>query len=124
MWKLKRDFADEKRFVRYARKHRAEYLACFANLERLQAALNAGFTLQHCTFGFFSGEGMDVYRIGQTGVPHAHETRLYIYAEIVGKEIQLLTIGDKKSQKHDINLCHTRVQEIRKTKKPDGQGNG
>ena len=96
MWELKRDFADERRFAQYAKQHRAEYLACFANLERLLAALNGGLTLQQCTFGFFGSEKMDVYRIGQAGVPHAHETRLYIYAEIVGDAIQILTIGEQK----------------------------
>ena len=32
MWELKEDFADVTRMARYAKKHRAEYAACFANL--------------------------------------------------------------------------------------------
>lgn len=117
MWELKEDFANKTRLAQYAKKHRAEYTACFANLGRLHEALAGGLTLQQCTFGFFGSEGMDIYRIGQSGVPHAHETRLYIYAAITGGEIQVLTIGDKKSQSADIRWCHAQSQVIRNQKR-------
>ena len=113
MWELKEDFADVTRLARYAKKHRAEYAACFDNLARLHTALNCGLTLQECTFGFFGSEGMDVYRIAQTGIANAHESRLYVYAKITGNEIQVLTIGDKQSQQRDVQWCHTKVAEIR-----------
>ena len=74
---------------------------------------------------FSASEGMDVYRIGQTGIPHAHEPRLYIYAEIKGEEIQLLTIGDKKTQPQDIAKCHAKAHEFRKQKEEaNGQKSG
>jgi hypothetical protein len=116
MWELRDDYADKSRFRRYAQKHKPEYAACFRNLGRLRAVLEEGLTLQQCSFGFFRSEGMDVYRISQSGLPNSHETRLYIYAELVGTEIYLLTIGDKKTQPADIQWCHEVVQRIREQK--------
>lgn len=49
-----------------------------------------------------------MWRIGQTGVPHAKETRLDVYAALVGRTFYPLTIGDEESQKGDLaNLRET-----------------
>ncbi len=115
-WTVRRDYADEKRFKRYAKKHYAEVVSCTANLVRLEKFLNQGGTLQKAlSFGFFGTEGEDVYRIGQTKIVNAKETRLYIYAKITGPEIQLLTIGDKSSQQDDIKTCKDIVRRLRET---------
>jgi len=112
MLEVKRDYSNESRLARYSRKHPAETAVCFRNLGRLLSALDSGLTLQQCTFGFFGSEGHDVYRIAQTGIANAHETRLYIYVKITQKEVQLLTIGDKQSQADDIRWCHSTVSAI------------
>ena len=122
MWEVKDIFANRKRFRQYAKKHFNEFASCFKNLDRLRAALEDGMTLQQCSFGFFGSEGKDVYRIGQSGIPNAHETRLYIYVEIAGTEIYLLTIGDKNTQSLDIEWCHTIVEQIRKRKTNENEG--
>lgn len=110
-WVVRRDLADEKRFKKYAKKHRAEVVSCAENLEHLERFLNNGGMLQQAmTFGYFGSEGNDVYRIGQTRVRSARETRLYIYARIVGPEIQVLTIGDKSTQEEDIKSCKTKAK--------------
>ncbi len=54
----------------------------------------------------FRNEFGPVWRIGQTGVPHARETRLYVYAALIGRTFYPLTIGDKSTQKDD--LAHLR----------------
>lgn len=112
MFELKNSFSNNARLTRYAKKHPAETAACFRNLKRLLAALNNGMTLQQCTFGFLDSEGHDVYRIAQTKIANAHETRLYIYIRITEKDVQLLTIGDKQSQPEDIKFCHEMVRKI------------
>ena len=76
--------------------------------------MNSSGTLQQAlNFGFFGSEGEDVYRIGQTKVVGAKETRLYIYAKITGPEIQVLTIGDKSSQQADIRKCKEIVRSLK-----------
>lgn len=73
----------------------------------------AGVTLQQAMrSGFFSDEGEDVYRIGQQR-KGMKETRLYIFAQIVGGTIKILTIGDKSTQKKDVNWCHQWVREFK-----------
>lgn len=117
LWIVKRDYADENRFKKYAKKHRAEVVSCTENLVRLERFLNKGGTLQQAlSFGFFGSEGENVYRIGQTRIVNAKETRLYIYAKITGPEIQLLTIGDKSTQQDDIKKCKAAARSIEKEK--------
>ena len=125
MWVVRSDYADKNRFKKYAKKHHAEVVSCFANLERLRNFLNNGGTLQQAmTFGYFGREGCDVYRIGQTGLKSAKETRLYIYAKIIGPEIQVLTIGDKDTQKEDVNNCKATAKILSsKTNKTTNQTN-
>ncbi len=113
-WVVKRDYADENRIKKYDKKHHAEVVSCSANLVRLESFLNSGGTLrQALNFGFFRSEGEDVYRIGQTKIVSAKETRLYIYARITGPEIQVLTIGDKSSQQTDIRKCKEIVRSLK-----------
>ena len=111
MWIIRSDYADKNRFKRYNKKHRNEVRSCTENLEHLTKFLNDGGTLQQAmTFGFFGSEGNDVYRIGQTKVKGARETRLYIYARIIGPDIQVLTIGDKSTQKEDVKNCKAKAK--------------
>lgn len=79
--------------------------------------LNAGKTLPqvlHCC-SYIRSEGEDIYRIGQTGVVGAKETRLYVYVRIVSEKIYKLTFGDKDSQQRDINRCKQIVRKFKKT---------
>jgi len=109
-WVVKHDYADKNRFKKYSKKHRNEVVSCTRNLAHLEKFLNDGGTLQQAmTFGYFGSEGNDVYRIGQTGLRSAKETRLYIYAKITGPEIQVLTIGDKDTQQDDIKNCKAKA---------------
>ncbi len=117
MWTLNNDFAERGQFKRYAKRHGREFAACFANLDRLCAMLNGGGTLQQAEtgLGFFSSEGGDIYRIGQTGVPHAKETRLYVFALLIGGAIYILTIGGKDTQQDDLQRCREIVKRIRQS---------
>ena len=118
-WTVKRDFIVESRFKKYAKKkHRAELVSCLANLENLAIFLNHGGTLQQALgFGYFGSEGNDIYRIGQTGIENAKETRLYIYARITGPDIQMITIGDKQTQQEDIKLCKALTKNLKQENK-------
>jgi hypothetical protein len=41
-------------------------------------------------------------------------TRLYVYAVVLNKTVYLLGIGDKDSQKQDIQTFHKKMKKIRK----------
>ena len=114
-WTISRDHAERNQFKAYAKKHGREVASCLANLQTLVDLLNDGITLdQAASTRFFSSEGGGLFRIGQTGVPHAKETRLYLFVRIVAETIEVLTIGDKSSQRKDIQRCRVLIRRIEK----------
>ena len=115
MWTESYEFADANRMKHYAKKHRREFVSCLANLADVISALNDGSAITAIPFGFFRSEHEDVYRIGQTNVKHPHETRLYVYACVIRTEVYILTVGDKSTQQTDINACHEKARELKKT---------
>ena len=56
--------------------------------------------------GYFRSEGEDVYRISQVRTQGSKEVRLYIYVCMIESKLYPITIGDKTTQKDDINRCH------------------
>ncbi|WP_139457698.1 hypothetical protein [Chlorobaculum thiosulfatiphilum] len=63
---------------------------------------------------FFRSEREGLYRIGQTKVPGAKESRLYLYPDEAGMMIYLLNIGTKESQRDDIASARKTIREIRR----------
>jgi hypothetical protein len=130
MWTPNHEYAEKGKFKKYAKKHRREMDSCLDNLRRLCGNLNAGLTLQQAEsgLGFFSSEGGDLYRIGQSGFPGAKETRLYVYAIISGGNVYVLTIGGKETQQADIARCRAIIGRIRAatttTEPQEGKNNG
>ena len=116
MWTINQDNAERSQIKRYSKKHPREVVACFANLERLCLALDGGLTIQEAEtgLGFFSSEGGGIYRIAQTGVAHAKETRLYVLVIIVGSSIHVLTIGDKDTQQRDLRRSREIAESIKR----------
>lgn len=115
MWTESYEFADANRMKHYAKKHRREFVSCLANLADVISALNDGAAITAIPFSFFRSEHEEVYRIGQTNVRHPHETRLYVYACVIRTVVYILTVGDKSTQQADINACHEKVRELKKT---------
>jgi hypothetical protein len=105
IWTINDDLAERNRFKAFNKKHPREYAACFANLAHVVELLNRSGGAGTFQVGFFRSEGENVYRIGQTGVKHAVETRLYVYVYTQGHTVYVLTIGDKTQQADDIRRC-------------------
>jgi putative component of toxin-antitoxin plasmid stabilization module len=102
-WPIETAYASPGRFKRFAGRHPREYESLFVNLERIVRLLRGGNKLGGFRVGFFRPEGEGVYRIGQTGVESARESRLYVYLDEEHRVIYTLNIGDKDSQSEDIN---------------------
>ena len=105
-WQLDLTHASPGKFKKFAGKYRREYVSLFANLEKIMGLLRAGQKLGSFQVGFFRSEGQGAYRIGQTGVPSAKESRLYVFPEEQGHVMYVLTIGTKEGQADDINEAH------------------
>jgi hypothetical protein len=63
---------------------------------------------------FFRSEREGLYRIGQTNVPGAKESRQYIYPDDENKVIYLLDIGTKETQRSDIASARKTIRKIRR----------
>jgi len=77
------------------------------------ALLRAGHKLGSFQVGFFRSEREGVYRIGQTGVPSAKESRLYVFPNAEQQVMYVLTIGTKEGQAEDINEAHRIARSLR-----------
>ncbi|MCX6179157.1 MAG: hypothetical protein NT163_07330 [Chlorobiales bacterium] len=115
-WKLDISLASNSAFSKLQKNYSREYASCFNNLDKIKGLLEDGhqpIKLDHNP-GFFRSEGKGVYRIGQTGVVSAKETRLYVFPDEGEKVIYVLGIGTKESQKSDINDAHKSVKALKK----------
>jgi len=86
------------------------------NLDVVVVLLNQYGGVKGFHLGFFRSEGQNIYRIGQTGVKHALETRLYVHIDEARRCVRVLTIGAKSGQSEDIRRCH----EVAKNLKGEG----
>jgi hypothetical protein len=112
MWSIETTAQAQAAGARYSRKHAAETAACYANLDRVLALLNGGQRLGGFRLGFLRYEGKGVYRIGQTGVEKAHETRLYVGFDENIQVAYVLGLGDKQSQPRDISSAQNQASAL------------
>jgi hypothetical protein len=112
-WAIEAKYADANRLERFASEHQREYVSLFTNLDRIVRHLSGGAKIGGFQIGFFRSEGGDVWRIGQTGVPHAKESRLYIYPDQNNHKIYILTAGTKDRQSDDIKSAKETTNMIK-----------
>lgn len=113
MWDYDETFADTGSFRRMAKKHPAEYAACFRNMHKVKGILDTGKRIGGFRLNFFRSEGGGVYRIGQTGVNAAKEMRLYVHPDEKKQRIYILGIGAKDRQEADIAKYRSTVKKVR-----------
>ena len=115
VWHLETANASPGRFKKFSKKHRQEYDSLFANLEKIMNLLRSGHKIGGFSVGFFRSEGEGVYRIGQTGVPSAKESRLYVFPDERNCAMHVLNIGDKDGQQDDVNEAKRIARQIKST---------
>jgi putative component of toxin-antitoxin plasmid stabilization module len=113
-WLIENAYAITGKFKRFAKDYSREYELLFANLDKVLGVLRAGNKIGSFQIGFFRSEGDGVYRIGQTGVEGAQESRLYIYPDQENQTMYILTIGTKNHQQADINDAKAIANDIKK----------
>jgi hypothetical protein len=113
-WPIDSTYSRADKFKEFAELHPREYESLFNNLEKILRLLREGQKVRGFHVNFFRSEGEDVYRIGQTAVQHAKESRLYVYPDEQNHVMHVLTIGTKERQAQDIK----EAREIRRNIKP------
>ncbi len=113
-WVIRRHEEYERRQKRYTKKHPKELVAVLDNLDTYMKTLNNGVKPLQIRFGFTHDEPLGVVAIDQKGGgPNLAETRLYVYPDIVARELHLLTIGDQWTQKDAIQFCKSFITKLR-----------
>ena len=119
-WEL--NFTDKysRMYKQYEKKSPNELIAVLSNLDFYFSALNNLGDPLLIKAGFIHREPDGIKAIDQKGGKRVKrktklkQTRLYIYPAMQEKILYLLTIGDKNSQKEDINFCRNFVKQIRR----------
>ena len=116
-WQASTEFATGNRFRKFAESYPREYESCGSNLQRLVDHLNSGIQLSVLAqnLSFFRSEREGLFRIGQSGVKSAKESRLYIYPCEENRMIFILDIGTKETQRTDIASARKVIRQIRRT---------
>ena len=102
---------------KYEKKFPNELTATVNNLDTYFTTLQKVQNPLQVTGGFIHNEPSGIKAIDQTGGTKKHklkQTRLYIYPDTVSKTLYLLCIGDKTSQKRDIQNCKKFVKKLKK----------
>jgi hypothetical protein len=115
-WELSAEYASKGQFSKFQKSYPREYASLFANLNKINNLLEAGNKIGGFHVGFFRSEGGDVYRIGQTGVPSAKESRLYVFPDQQNRIMHVLGVGTKDDQDGDINNAKDIVRKIRQSR--------
>ena len=106
----------------YEKKLPNELRAMLNNLDTyLRALKECGNPLQ-VSGGFIHKESDGIKAIDQKGGGQKlklQQSRLYIYPDINTNTLYLLAIGNKISQRNDVNFCRSVVREIRKERSND-----
>jgi len=117
MWQMKPEAEYAKRARSWPKKYRRELAAMHDNLSEYMAALNTGTKVEQIKFGFMHFEPHGVVAIDQKGGGAGlTQTRLYTFLDHSQKVVHLITVGDKSTQKADIQYCSEFVAEILKPK--------
>jgi hypothetical protein len=121
-WQLDLGYASTGKFERFNKKHGREFDSLFINLNKILGVLKSGHKIGSFQIGFFRSEGDGLYRIGQTSVRSAKESRLYVYPDQQTQTMYILSIGVKESQSQDINDAKASIKVIRKQRDESKQG--
>lgn len=107
----------ENNLADYEKKLPNELRAMLNNLATYFGALKECGNPLQVTGGFIHKESDGIKAIDQKGGGQKvklQQSRLYIYPDINTNTLYLLAIGNKTSQRDDVNFCRSVVREIRK----------
>ncbi len=121
MWGIEKGSGFESRFRKYSRKHEDEASAALNNLETYLAVLKETNNVQLANSQpFVHSEPDGIVAIDQRGAKTARRsgklkaTRLYVYSVVVNQTVYLLGIGDKDSQKQDLETFRKSAKRIQR----------
>ena len=115
VWDLVPTNIYERQHKLYVKKHPIELIAVLDNLDKYFEALRKGAESQFINAQYIHHEPKGIKALDQSGKKRGKlkQTRLYVYPDEAHKHLHLITIGDKSSQKADIQLCSDYVVSLK-----------
>ena len=114
MWELEPTELFERDRKHYEKKHPREFSALKENLKRYLKLLEAAPNNMAVQAGFLHSETGGVLAIDQKGGGQGlQESRLYTFADDKTHRVWLITIGNKKEQPGDVQICRKFVDSLR-----------
>jgi hypothetical protein len=122
MWQIKVSDEYERRLKRFSKIRPNEVTFTLVNLAFFESALNEGAAPQDIRVSFVHAEPGGVLAITERGAgKNATPLRLYVYPDDALRTLYLITLGDKKTQRDDIQFCKKSLEFIRSEgRKTDG----
>jgi len=112
VWEIELTTTWEKDEKHYAKKHPRELAAIFRNLQRYRVLLRQSPNSKAVQAGYLHREPGGVIAVDQKGGgANLQETRAYTYADDEKKILYLITLGNKSSQRADIELSKVFVRD-------------
>jgi len=125
VWRTLQTDEYDRRLKRLHKNRPRETMAVLSNLETFLEALNGGISPKPPAFGFLHVEPSDVLAVDQKGGGNKlAQTRLYVYPDAAKKTLYLLTVGDKSTQRDDIETCKRFVAQIKALPDEEREGSG
>lgn len=116
MWELIYSADYEKRVKRFVKTNRQEILNVTDNLAAFLAALNEGLKPQQISRGFIHDEPLGIKALDESGPgKHKKALRLYVYPDENTNTLRILTLGDKTTQRQDIQVASNTVKALLNT---------
>jgi hypothetical protein len=114
MWQLSPSSYWQKVIKRYEKKHPRELAAVLHNLDRYLNLLNAAPNAKAVQAGYLHPEPLGIVAIDQKGGgENLQQTRLYTFASDPNLVLYLITIGNKQTQKADIDMSKDFVRSLK-----------
>jgi hypothetical protein len=101
----------------WSKKYRREFAAVHDNLDTVVKSLQAGAKVEEVIkFGFIHHEPRGVIAIDQKGGGVGlKQTRLYVYINKITQIVHVITLGDKHTQRIDIQCSSEFVNNLDRT---------
>ena len=123
MWELEPHIGFENQLKKFSKKHEDEVSAALSNLQTYLSVLKRTNNLLVANQQpFVHREPESMVAIDERGAKidkkqgKLKATRLYVYAYVENETVYLLGIGDKDSQRQDIETCREKVRQIKGSK--------
>ena len=123
MWEVEKAAGFDNQYKKFVKRHENEASAAMSNLETYLAVLQETNNAQAANQQpFVHSEPEGMVAIDQRGAKRntnkktgkLKATRLYVYAAVINQTVYLLGIGDKDSQKQDIETCRKKARQIKR----------